>query len=246
MDAAAAARARGVCARACGRTHFRQPGNQARTVPRGRSRPGLADQNPGMVGAQLPFPHSPLLPLWPSGMPQSGPSAARRRLRQGARLVVHPGGSPSIGAARQAAVDDRLAGRLRQAGRGTMMKVSSHRRFGARFTWLALIALLSNAALPAVLVAAVGRSSPAYDSLRLGLCRASPDGDSPGKAKPGLLVHHCALCTAAPDILSPGGSAAATILIIAADEPFARSRTMALGDGLRNYRTQPRAPPTRA
>jgi hypothetical protein len=160
--------------------------------------------------------------------------------------VVHSGGSPSIGgASRQAAVDDRLAGRLRQAGRGAM-KVSSHRRFGARFTWLALFALLSNALLPAVLVAAVGGLNPAYDSLRLGLCRASPDEESPGKAKPGLLVHHCALCTAAPNILSPGGSAAAAILIIAADEPFARSRTMALGDGLRNYRTQPRAPPTRA
>jgi len=30
------------------------------------------------------------------------------------------------------------------------MKVSSHRRLRVRFTWLALFALLSNAALPAV------------------------------------------------------------------------------------------------
>ena len=89
-----------------------------------------------------------------------------------------------------------------------MMKVAPHRRLRARFAWLALFALLSNAVLPTVLVAAVGGLNPAYDSLRLGLCRASPDGESPGKAKPGLSVHHCALCAAAPDILSPGGSAA--------------------------------------
>ena len=127
-----------------------------------------------------------------------------------------------------------------------MMNGAWHRRLRARFAWLALFALLSNAALPAVLVTAVGGLNPAYDSLRLGLCRASPDGDSPGKAKPGLLVHHCALCTAAPDVLSPQGSAAVAILIIVADEAFALRRTTALGDSLRNYRTQPRAPPANA
>jgi hypothetical protein len=127
-----------------------------------------------------------------------------------------------------------------------MMKVSPHRRFGARFTWLALFALLSNAALPAVLVAAVGGLNPAYDSLRLGLCRASPNGDSPGKAKPGLLVHHCALCTAAPDVLSPGGSAAVARRPMPALAALALRRTTAVGDGLRNYRTQPRAPPAAA
>jgi hypothetical protein len=126
-----------------------------------------------------------------------------------------------------------------------MIKVISHRRFGARFTWLALFALLSNSALPAVLVVAVGGLNPAYDSLRLGLCRASSDGDSPGKAKPGLPVHHCALCTAAPDILSPGGSAAVARPPMAALAAFALRRTTALGNGWRNYRTQPRAPPAR-
>jgi hypothetical protein len=127
-----------------------------------------------------------------------------------------------------------------------MMKVSPHRPFGARFTWLALFAFLSNAALPAVLAVAVGGLNPAYDSLRLGLCRASPDGDSPGKAKPGLLVHRCALCTAAPDILLPGRAAAVARLPMVAVAAFALRRTTALGDSLRNYRTQPRAPPAAA
>ena len=124
-----------------------------------------------------------------------------------------------------------------------MMKVAPHRRLRARFAWLALFALLSNAVLPTVLVAAVGGLNPAYDSLRLGLCRASPDGESPGKAKPGLSVHHCALCAAAPDILSPGGSAAvARPPMVALAAPAVR-RTMALGARWRDYRTQPRAPP---
>lgn len=160
--------------------------------------------------------------------------------------MVHPGGASPIGGAGQTAVDDGLAGRLHQAGRGAVIKVSSHRRFRARFAWLALFALLSNALLPAVVVAAVGGLNPAYDSLRLGLCRASPDGDSPGKAKPGLSVHHCALCTAAPDILSPGGSAAVARPPMVAVAAFALRRTTALGDRWRNYRTQPRAPPATA
>ena len=125
------------------------------------------------------------------------------------------------------------------------MNVGWHRRFRARFAWLALFALLSNAGLPAIVVAAVGGLNPAHDSLRLGLCRASPDGDIPGKAKPGLSVHHCALCTAVPDILSPGGSAAVARPPMAALAAFALRRTTALGNGWRNYRTQPRAPPAR-
>ena len=127
-----------------------------------------------------------------------------------------------------------------------MIKVISHRRFGARFAWLALFALLSNAGLPAVLVAAVEGLNPAYDSLRLGLCRASPNGDSPGKAKPGLPVHHCALCTAAPDGLSPEGSAAVARQPMVALAALVVRRTTALGDRWRNYRTQPRAPPAAA
>jgi hypothetical protein len=127
-----------------------------------------------------------------------------------------------------------------------MINVAPHRRCGARFTWLALFALLSNAVLPAVLGAAAGGLNPAYDSLRLGLCRGSPDGNSPGKAKPGLSVHNCALCTAAPDTLSPGGSAAAATRPVLAPAAFALRRAMALSDGLRNYRTQPRAPPAGA
>ena len=115
-----------------------------------------------------------------------------------------------------------------------------------RFTWLALFALLSNAGLPALVVAAVGGSNPAYDSLRLGLCRASPDGDTPGKVKSVLSVHHCTLCTAAPDLLSPGGSAAVARPPMVAVAAFALRRTTALGDRWRNYRTQPRAPPAAA
>jgi hypothetical protein len=127
-----------------------------------------------------------------------------------------------------------------------MMNVSPHRRLRARFAWLALFALLSNAALPAVLVAAVGGLNPVYDSLPLGLCRASTDGDSPAKARPGLSVHHCALCTVAPDILSPAGSAAVARQPMVALAALAVRRTTALGDRWRNYRTQPRAPPATA
>ena len=127
-----------------------------------------------------------------------------------------------------------------------MMKVASRRRLRARFTWLALFALLSNAVLPAVLAAAVGGLNPAHDSLRLGMCRASPDRESPSKAKPGLLVHHCALCTATADLLSPGGSAALARPPMVAVVGLAQRRMTALGSPLRNYRTQPRAPPATA
>jgi len=58
--------------------------------------------------------------------------------------------------------------------------------FRARFAWLALFALLSNALLAGGRGGAVGGLNPATTACRLGLCRASPDGDSPGKAKPGL------------------------------------------------------------
>jgi len=65
------------------------------------------------------------------------------------------------------------------------------------FAWLAVFVLLSNAVLPTVLVIGLAGQSPGRGDLRLDLCSTSPGGDAPGKAKPGLLLHHCALCIAA-------------------------------------------------
>jgi hypothetical protein len=69
--------------------------------------------------------------------------------------------------------------------------------------WLAFLALLGNLVLPAAVSIVFTLAEPSRDLIRLGLCGGS--GDTPGKAKPGLLAQHCPLCTvpAAPLTQSP-------------------------------------------
>jgi len=59
-------------------------------VPRGRAAAGLDDKDSAVVGAQLPFPCETFLPEWQPSMSWASTASTRRRLRQGARLVVHP------------------------------------------------------------------------------------------------------------------------------------------------------------
>jgi hypothetical protein len=55
--------------------------------------------------------------------------------------------------------------------------------------WLAVIGLLNNVMLPAAVSMAAG-------SVGFSICSAASAGNSHDKAKPALLVHHCALCAA--------------------------------------------------
>ena len=87
---------RGGRARALGGARFCQRGNQARTVPRGPAGAGLDCQDSAVVGTQLPFPCQAFLPERQPSMSWPSTAAARRRLRQGPRLVVHRrGASPA-------------------------------------------------------------------------------------------------------------------------------------------------------
>jgi hypothetical protein len=126
------------------------------------------------------------------------------------------------------------------------MRASPRPRFGATFAWLALFALLSNAVLPAVVMAAAGAFGADYGNFRLGLCRASPTTDVPGKAKPAMPVHRCMLCTPAPDVTPPDRQAALTRSCEIVGEAFPVTGTTLRGARWRNYRTQPRAPPAAA
>jgi len=114
------------------------------------------------------------------------------------------------------------------------------------FAWLAVFVLLSNAVLPTVLVIGLAGQSPGRGDLRLDLCSTSPGGDAPGKAKPGLLLHHCALCIAASDVLPPERRPAVALPFVVLVEAYPPGRSTALWDRWRNYRTQPRAPPATA
>jgi hypothetical protein len=110
-------------------------------------------------------------------------------------------------------------------------------------SWLAVVALLSNALLPPGLVIAVAGQSAASNTFRSGLCSASPGRDSPGKAKPAPLAHHCALCAPAPDVLTPDRQAAVLRSPILSAAAFPSHPTTAPSTPFRNFWTQPRAPP---
>ena len=68
------------------------------------------------------------------------------------------------------------------------------RRGRAVVAWLALAALLGNVLLPAGLSIALDLLGEGIGPVKSTLCSAAAASDLPGKAKPGLLVHHCALC----------------------------------------------------
>src|SRR5215472_3974605 len=69
-------------------------------------------------------------------------------------------------------------------------------------TLLALVALLSNLVAPGLLAAASPLSGSGSDASRPAFC-GTARGDASGKAKPGLLIHHCPLCTAPVALPSP-------------------------------------------
>jgi hypothetical protein len=75
--------------------------------------------------------------------------------------------------------------------------------------WLACVTLLLNVLLPTALSVGIGLLHPERDIVGSSLCSAMAGRDFPGKAKPGLLVHHCTLCSvpAAPLLLRDGGVA---------------------------------------
>jgi hypothetical protein len=102
-------------------------------------------------------------------------------------------------------------------------------------TWLAFAGLLSNIALPAATLMAVG-------SVGFSICSAASAGAPPGKTKSGLLVHHCALC-AAPTALSSGPPPGALLWDAFAEEIRPQLYTISLAIFFRHGRVQARAPP---
>lgn len=105
-------------------------------------------------------------------------------------------------------------------------------------TWLAFIGLLSNVVLPAATVIAVG-------SVGVGICSAASTGTSPGKAVPGLLVHHCALC-AALTALPYGPQAGAPVSVVFIERVRPQLYAISLVASFRHGRVQARAPPIAA
>src|SRR5579862_1004460 len=102
------------------RADFRQPGDQARVMPRGGGRSRLAAADPAVVGAPAALPPAPFLSDLRPRMRQPGAAAARRRLQR-TRLVVHPAGAaPQTRAAGAAAARVAAAARLRRAGRAVV------------------------------------------------------------------------------------------------------------------------------
>jgi hypothetical protein len=111
------------------------------------------------------------------------------------------------------------------------------RRARAAATWLAFVALLGNVLLPAALSIFVP-NEPGRDALLCGQWHR----DTRGKAKPGLLVHHCPLCAVPavplarpPSIVVPGK--------IADQSPLQLLATVSVAP-IRHGRMQARAPPS--
>ena len=80
-----------------GGAHLRQRRDQEAAVRDRRHRPRLAEEDPPVVRPRRPHPCAPRLPAGRVRLRRPGGPAARRRLRQGARLVV-----PAAAAAAQA------------------------------------------------------------------------------------------------------------------------------------------------
>jgi hypothetical protein len=70
-------------------------------------------------------------------------------------------------------------------------------------TWLAIVALLFHALLPAGLLIGTSLRNQPGGAAKFALCSADSDSDLPGKVKPGLPAHDCSLCTAPATELSP-------------------------------------------
>ena len=68
--------------------------------------------------------------------------------------------------------------------------------------WMVCAALLLNVLLPTIFSVAIGLLDPNRGTVGSSLCSVAPGRELPGKAQPGLVVHHCALCTV-PAALPP-------------------------------------------
>jgi hypothetical protein len=117
-------------------------------------------------------------------------------------------------------------------------------RWRARFAWIAIVAVLSNALLPSAFAVGVGRLGVDSSAARLGFCSAIPAKDTPAKTKPALIVHHCALCAAAQYVLSPSRQAVLASPLVVAGETFSIRGTTGPNVSPRHCRAQPRAPPS--
>jgi len=117
-------------------------------------------------------------------------------------------------------------------------------RWRARFAWIAIVAVLSNALLPSAFAVGVGRLGTDNSAVRLGFCSAIPARDAPAKTKPALIVRHCALCAAAQYVSSPSRQAVLASPLVVAGETFSIRGTMRANAWPRHCRAQPRAPPS--
>src|SRR5262249_47577365 len=121
VDAGAPGRDQGGGKGPAGRPHLRERGDQESLVPRRRQRPPLARQGAAVVGTRLSLSRSARLPVRQHGMQAAAGAAGGRRLRRGARGLVHRRRAPpealAAGGAHVPADDGRSAGRL-QPGSG--------------------------------------------------------------------------------------------------------------------------------
>src|SRR5262249_45611516 len=98
------------------RPHLRKRAEQKAFVARRGAGPRLARQGAAVVGTRLSFPRSARLPVRQRGMQTAAGATGGRRLRRGARLLVHrcraPPEAGAAGEAQAGAEDGRSAGRL--------------------------------------------------------------------------------------------------------------------------------------
>jgi hypothetical protein len=117
-------------------------------------------------------------------------------------------------------------------------------RWRARFAWIAIVAVLSNALLPSAFAVGVGRLGTDSSAVGIGFCSAIPAREAPAKTKPALIVHHCALCAAAQYVSSPSRQAVLDSPLVVVGETFFVRGTMGPKAWPRHCRAQPRAPPS--
>jgi hypothetical protein len=106
-------------------------------------------------------------------------------------------------------------------------------------TWIAIVALLINALLPAELAAAM----PAPDAIAFGICHGSPAPGLPGGQPADLPVHHCPLCLAVSIALPPRGTPALAAPAVAEASGYPLPFLAAAQMPVRHPAAQPRAPP---
>jgi hypothetical protein len=103
-------------------------------------------------------------------------------------------------------------------------------------------ALLSNVLLPTIFSVAIGLLDPNRGTVGSSLCSAAPGRELPGKAQPGLLVHHCALCTV-PAALPPRRPPGIAYEVQIVDEGYPRLLSLSPPTPFRHGPLQARAPP---